>query len=70
MKNDFDKPAFPLAGYSHLGLTKREYIATQIYAVMVPEMRGSMVPDDVKAARAIRLTDVLINELSKPNEHA
>ena len=56
-------PAFPtyLTSESERGLTKREYIATQIMAALDQDERYT--PD---AAAAIKYTDSLIAELSKP----
>ena len=56
--------AFPLStgsGYPNLGLTKREYMATQIMSGLIT---NGYSPEDA-AERAIRGVDLLLIELNK-----
>ena len=56
--------AFPLStgsGYPNLGLTKREYMATQIMSGLIS---NGYSPEDA-AERAIRGVDLLLTQLNK-----
>ena len=70
MKNE---PAFPVNNlHYNYGLTKREYIATQVLAAIIGGRGGNWnnVASDTQIAKdAVRTTDILLTELSrKPNE--
>lgn len=53
-------------GEAEEGLTKREYLATQILSGLVAGNTAS--DNNYLAARAVKLTDKLIAELNKPVE--
>ena len=57
--------AFPLStgsGYPHKGLTKREYIATQLLSGAIST---SPTDNDIIVQEVIRITDKLLIELNK-----
>ena len=64
---DSDKPAFPNSGYTTFsGMTKREYIATQILSGIMSDLDSAPAFPSVAAAEAVKLADALLTELAKP----
>ena len=64
-----DAPAFPID--NKYGLTKREYIATQLAAGMLADESadpGSTYPPNGLAHRAVEFADALLAELAKARE--
>ena len=59
--NDLAFPVEKSIGAYHLGLTKREYIATRLLSAMITQGIGS----DVAAELAVEATDKLLIELKR-----
>ena len=67
--NTQDPPAFPIfdndGASAFAGLSKKEYVATQLFAQMMPRFKLTDIELDKQATLAIKAAEILIKKLER-----